>query len=231
MSPRILVVDSDHEIAPLVRTYLEESDFEVLVACDGETALHILRHERPDLLLLDLKLPQCDAGAVSRPVQGDLDLAAMPVVMLSPRPDSRIAGPEPATGDSTAQSFSPREVVAQVRAVLRRAQGASAGPKVVHVQQLTVDLEAHRVNVGGRTVHLTPAEFALLRCLAAQQGRALSRKELIEQGLSDSDGVLERTVDSHIKNLRHKLGEAGEAAHVVETVFGVGYRLAAGDSG
>jgi len=230
MTRRILVVDDDREIVRLARTYLEQSDYEVLTAYDGETALHILRRERPDLVLLDLMMPGRNGWDVTRVVRGDAALAAMPIIMLTARVEDhdRIVGLELGADDYVTKPFNPREVVARVRAVLRRVQGESLPPKVIQVGEVILDLDAHRVKVAGQPVHLTPTEFALLRALAEYPGRALTRLELIEEGLGYSYEGLERTVDSHVKNLRRKLDEVGEAAHLIETVFGVGYRLAAG---
>jgi two-component system alkaline phosphatase synthesis response regulator PhoP len=227
MAQRILVVDDDREIVRLVRTYLEKSNYEVLTAYDGETALHILRRERPDLVLLDLMLPERDGWDVTRVVRGDSGLAAMPIIMLTARvedPD-KIVGLELGADDYVTKPFNPGEVVARVRALLRRVQGEPTPPKVIQVGTLSIDLDAHRAEVGGRPVHLTPTEFALLCALAANPGHALTRLEMIEKGLGYSYEGLERTVDSHIKNLRRKMDEAGETGPLIETVFGVGYRL------
>jgi two-component system alkaline phosphatase synthesis response regulator PhoP len=208
--------------------------------------MHLLRRERLDLVLLDLMLPERDGWDVTRVVRGDVNLAAMPIIMLTARVEDHdkvelrgnseavaqqlhSVGLELGADDYVAKSFNPREVVARVRAVLRRVQGEPAPSRVIRVRELTVDLDARRVKVQGQSVHLTPTEFALLRALAEQPGRTLTRQEMIEKGLGHSYDGLERTVDSHIKNLRHRLDEAGAAAHLVETVFGVGYRLAAGD--
>jgi two-component system alkaline phosphatase synthesis response regulator PhoP len=127
--------------------------------------------------------------------------------------------------------FNPGEVVARVRAVFRRAQGGAAPPRVIRAGEVTIDLDRHQVTVGEDPVHLTRTEFSLLRALAEEPGRPLTRMEMIEKGLGYSYEGLDRTVDSHIKNLRRKLDEAGGAAHQVETVFGIGYRLAAGECG
>lgn len=231
MTQRILVVDDDREIVRLVRAYLEESHYEVLVAYDGEMALHMMRRERPDLVLLDLMLPHRDGYDLTRTARGDAGLAAMPIVMLTARVEDsdKVVGLELGADDYIPKPFNPREVVARVRAVLRRVQGDLAPPKVIRIGELMIDLDAHRVEVGGRAVSLTPTEFALLCALAEQPGHALTRQEMIENGLGYSYEGLERTVDSHVKNLRRKLDEAGEAAHLVETVFGVGYRLVTGD--
>jgi two-component system alkaline phosphatase synthesis response regulator PhoP len=229
MSPRILVVDDDREIMRLVRIYLEQSGYEVLVAYDGETALSILRHEHPDLMLLDLMLSGCDAPGVTRVNQGDTCLAAMPTVMLTARAadPGKIVGLELGANDFAAKPFNPWEVVAGVRAVLHRMQGKSSPAKEIQVRGLRVSLDARRVEVGGRLVHLTPTEFGLLRALAEQPGHALTRQEMIERGLGYSYEGSERTVDSHVKNLRRKLDAAGKVADLVETVFGIGYRFVA----
>jgi two-component system alkaline phosphatase synthesis response regulator PhoP len=235
MSPmvhRILVVDDDREIVRLVRAYLEKSGYEVLVAYDGEAALHILRRERPDLVLLDLMLPERDGLDVTRVVRSDAGLAAMPIIMLTARVEDhdKIVGLELGADDYVTKPFNPSEVVARVRAVLRRVQGESALPKIIRAGTVVIDLDRHQVQVKGQPVHLTPTEFAMLRALAEQPGHALTRSEMIEQGLGYSYEGLERTVDSHVKNLRRKLDDAGESAHLIETVFGVGYRLAVDQS-
>jgi DNA-binding response OmpR family regulator len=230
MPQRILVVDDDREIVRLVRTYLEQSGYDVLTAYDGEAALHILRRERPDLVLLDLMLPERDGLDVTRVVRGDAGLAAMPIIMLTARVEDhdKIVGLELGADDYVTKPFNPGEVVARVRALLRRVHGEPTPPKRIQVGQVTIDLDAHQVEVGDRRLHLTPTEFALLRALSEHPGRALTRQELIEKALGYSYDGLERTVDSHVKNLRRKLSAASGTAHLIETVFGVGYRLVTG---
>ncbi len=232
MSQRILVVDDDREIVRLVRSYLEQGGYEVLIAYDGETALHILRRERPDLVLLDLMLPGRDGLDLTRAVRGDRGLAAMPIIMLTARVEDqdKIVGLELGADDYVTKPFNPGEVVARVRALLRRVHGETPSARVIQVGEVTIDLDRHLVQVDDQPVHLTPTEFALLRALAEQPGHALTRQEMIEKALGYSYEGLERTVDSHVKNLRRRLDEAGEAAHLVETVFGVGYRLTVGES-
>jgi two-component system, OmpR family, alkaline phosphatase synthesis response regulator PhoP len=231
MAQRILVVDDDREIVRLVRTYLERSHYEVLTAYDGETALHMLRHERPDLMLLDLMLPGRNGLDVTRIVRNDAGLAAMPIIMLTARVEDydKIIGLELGADDYVPKPFNPHEVVARVRAVLRRAQGEISPPRVIQLGDVIIDVDRHEVEVKGQPVYLTPTEFALLRVLAEHPGRALTRQEMIEQGLGYTYDGLERTVDSHVKNLRRKLEEAGGSASFVETVFGVGYRTAVGE--
>jgi two-component system alkaline phosphatase synthesis response regulator PhoP len=229
MDQRVLVVDDDREIVRLVRAYLEQSGYQVLVAYDGETALHILRRERPDLVVLDLMLPDRDGWDVTRVVRSDPGLRATPIIMLTARVEDqdKIVGLELGADDYVTKPFNPREMVARVRAVLRRAQSEPAPSRLHRVGKLAVDLDAHAVEVQDQPVRLTPTEFNLLRALAENPGHTLTRLELIEKGLGYSYEGLERTVDSHVKNLRRKLADAG-AADLIETVFGVGYRLTEG---
>ena len=230
MVQRILVVDDDREIVRLLRAYLEQAGYRVLTAYDGETALHILRRERPDLLVLDLMLPDRDGWDVTRIVRSDPSLASTPIIMLTARVEDqdKIVGLELGADDYVTKPFNPREVMARVRAVLRRAQGEPAPPRVMQAGDLVIDLDHHQAQIEDQPVYLTPTEFNLLRALAEHPGHTLTRLELIERGLGYSYEGLERTVDSHIKNLRRKLTKAGAAADLIETVFGVGYRLAAG---
>ena len=228
---RILVVDDDTEIVRLLRAYLEQAGYQVFAAYDGESALHIIRRERPDLVLLDLMLPDRDGWDVARIVRADPGLKATPIIMLTARveDENKIVGLELGADDYVTKPFNPREVVARVRAVLRRAQGEPVPARVLRTGDLLVDLDQHAVQVKGQAIKLTPTEFDLLRALAEHPGHALTRLELIEKGLGYSYEGLERTVDSHIKNLRRKLVKAGAPENLIETVFGVGYRLNAGE--
>ena len=227
MAQRILVVDDDREIVRLLRAYLEQGGYDVLVAYDGEMALHILRREHPDLLVLDLMLPERDGWAVTQAIRGDSTLQETPIIMLTARADDqdKIVGLEIGADDYVTKPFNPREVVARVRAVLRRSQGEPSPSRVIHVGQVVIDPGQHTVMVGGQPLNLTPTEFSLLQALAEHPGYALTRLELIEKSLGYSYEGLERTVDSHIKNLRRKLDKAGAGRDLVGTVFGVGYRL------
>jgi DNA-binding response OmpR family regulator len=230
MAQRILIADDDREIVRLVRAYLEKNGYQVLTAYDGSEALQLLRSERPDLLLLDLMLPKVDGWTITRTLRSDAHLAATPILMLTARveDEDKVLGLELGADDYVTKPFNPREVVARVRALLRRAQEGPARPKVIQVGPLRLDLDRHDVSFEQQPLMLTPTEFDLLQALASRPDHALSRAELIETGLGYSYEGLERTVDSHIKNLRHKLdqvGAAGLGAKMIETVFGVGYRL------
>ena len=230
MAQRILIADDDRDIVRLVRAYLEQHGYQVLVAFDGSQALQLLRSERPDLLVLDLMLPKLDGWAVTRALRSDAHLAATPILMLTARveDEDKVLGLELGADDYVTKPFNPREVVARVRALLRRTQDGPVQPKVIQLGPLRLELDRHDVSFGEQPLSLTPTEFDLLRVLAQRPDHALSRAELIETALGYSYEGLERTVDSHIKNLRRKLDQAGGAglgAAMIETVFGIGYRL------
>jgi two-component system alkaline phosphatase synthesis response regulator PhoP len=232
MTQRILIVDDDSKLVRLLRASLEQAGYRVLVAYDGETALHALRREHPDLVVLDLMLPDRDGWDVTRVIRSDAALAETPIIMLTARVEThdRITGLEMGADDYVTKPFHPGELLARIRAVLRRAQGGLAASNVIRAGGLMMDVDAHRVDVRGQEVHLTPTEFGLLRALAERPGHALTRSEMIEYGLGYSYEGVARTVDSHVRNLRRKLDEAGAPGNLIETVFGVGYRLAANET-
>ena len=227
MMARILVVDDDKKIVRLVRSYLEQANFQVLTAYDGEGALHIIRRDRPDLVVLDLMLPDRDGWEITRLVRSDPTLAKLPIVMLTARVEDtdKIIGLELGADDYIAKPFNPREVVARVRAVLRRATDSPAPLQTLQVGELSLDLERHRVAVSDEPIELTPTEFDLLSMMMEHPGRAFTRLELIEKGLGYAYGGMERTIDAHIKNLRKKIGVDTEDPAYIETIYGVGYRL------
>jgi two-component system alkaline phosphatase synthesis response regulator PhoP len=222
MSPRILVVDDDRQIVRLVQSYLDKAGFAVLSAYNGEDALRIIRHERPDLVVLDLMLPGRDGWEITRTLRADEHLASLPILMLTARVEDtdKILGLELGADDYLAKPFNPREVVARVRAILRRSGSASGVPHVLEAGTVRLDVDRHAVTVTGDPVEMTPTEFELLRTLMQQPEHAFTRGELIEKALGYSYEGLERTLDSHVKNLRKKIG-----ADWIETVFGVGYRF------
>lgn len=223
---RILVVDDDREVVRLIRAYLEQAGYEVLAAHDGNTALHMARRERPDLLLLDLMLPGKDGLELTRLVRADPALAHTPIIMLTARVDDmdKIIGLELGADDYITKPYNPREVVARVRARLRQPEVAL--PQVLRVGDLELDARRREVRVAGRPVDLTPTEFSLLQVLMEQAGYVLTRGELMRLGLGvDFEGV-ERTLDSHIRNLRHKIEADPTNPVYIQTVYGVGYRLA-----
>lgn len=224
---RILVVDDDKQIVRLVRSYLEQAGFQVLTAFNGETALHSIRSDRPDLVVLDLMLPDRDGWEVTRIIRSNPALAGLPVIMLTARVEDtdKIIGLELGADDYITKPFNPREVVARVRAVLRRSAGEPVQPQRLQLGPLRMDVDRHQATLNGEAVELTPTEYDLLRVLLEHPGRAFTRLELIEQGLGYAYAGMERTVDSHIKNLRKKLNAAPDEAIYIETVYGIGYRL------
>lgn len=224
---RILVVDDDKQIVRLVRSYLEQASYEVLTAYDGETALHTMRRENPDLIILDLMLPDRDGWEITRLVRSDQNLANLPIIMLTARTEDtdKIVGLELGADDYITKPFNPREVVARVRAVLRRTTDSPATVPALQVGRLRLDPERHKVDLDSRPIDLTPTEFDLLKTLMENPGRAFTRLELIEKGPGYVYEGLERTVDTHIKNLRKKIGVASGHPAYIETVYGIGYRL------
>lgn len=229
MAQRILVIDDDRGIVRWLRSHLEKNGYRVLVANDGETALNILRRERPDLVLLDLMLTDRNDQDLSSITADHAELAAMPVLMFSIRAQNQQSPDLPSgPGASASKLFNPSELVAHVQTVLRRVQGEPDTARVIQAGKVVLDLDRREVQVAGHSVHLTSTELGLLWALIEQPGRALSRLEMIENGLGQGYEGTERTVDSHIKNLRRKLARAGVSKDPIETVFGVGYRLAVG---
>jgi len=227
MSQRILVVDDDRQIVRLVRSYLEQAGFTVLVAYEGESALHLLRSERPDLMVLDLMLPQRDGWEITRIVRTDKQLAGTPIIMLTARVEDadRINGLELGADDYVPKPFNPREIVARVKAILRRTQGGLAASNIIALSSVRMDIDEHLVTNNGQPLDLTPTEFALLETLLRNPNRAFTRLELIDNSLGYAYEGMERTIDSHIKNLRRKLGIEPHQPAFIETVYGVGYRL------
>jgi two-component system alkaline phosphatase synthesis response regulator PhoP len=221
-------VDDDKEVVRLLRAYLEQAGYEVLVAYDGETAVHNLRREKPDLVLLDLMLPDRDGYDITRLMRSDPNLAHIPIIMLTARVDDtdKIVGLEMGADDYVTKPYNPREVVARVRARLR-SQGTFQSA-LLQVGGLEMDLGRREVKVDGRNIDLTPSEFNLLQVLMEQAGYVFTRSELISRGLgADYEGI-DRTLDSHIRNLRRKLEPDPKNPIYVETVYGVGYRLSGG---
>lgn len=227
MPQHILVVDDDRQIVRLIRSYLEENGYETLAAYDGNEALQLIRMEKPDLVVLDLMLPDIDGWEITRIVRGDPAMRALPIIMLTARVEDtdRIVGLEMGADDYIPKPFNPREVVARVRAVLRRAQGDVATANILQVGSIRLDGDRHVAWVEDRALELTPTEFELLKLLMRYPERAFTRTEMIGQALGYAYEGMDRTIDSHIKNLRKKLGVPKGKPGYIETVYGVGYRL------
>ena len=222
----ILVVDDEPKIATLAREYLEHAGFAVLVAGEGRSALALARSRRPDLVVLDLGLPGLDGLDVARALRRDSDV---PILMLTARTDEadRIVGLELGADDYVTKPFSPRELVARVRAILRRTEIAmTLADAPIRVLDVEIDPARLRVSIDGRPVDLTPTEFALLATLARQPGRVFTRSQLLDAIHGIAFEAYERAIDGHVKNLRRKLESDPAHPRYLLTVHGVGYRFA-----
>ena len=227
MATRILVVDDDRQILRLVRSYLEQVGYQVLTALDGESALRMIRTEQPDLVILDLMLPGQDGWDVMHAVRADPRQAELPIIMLTARIEDtdKILGLELGADDYMTKPFNPREVLARVRAVLRRVSGGPTPRQTLQYGKVQMDIDRHEVTLNGKPLDLTPTEFDMLHALLENPEHAFTRVELIERALGYTYEGLERTVDSHIKNLRKKLEADPDALAQIQTVYGIGYRL------
>lgn len=224
---RILIVDDDRKIVDLVKAYLEKDGYRVLVAYDGLQALDLARQKRPDLIILDLMLPGMDGLDVCRVLRGEGN--KVPIIMLTAKTTEadKLIGLDLGADDYVTKPFSPRELLARVRAVLRRV-GEEEGerPSEVRFGDLLVDFIRHEVRVRGEPVHLTPTEFKLLEVLIREPGRAFSRLELLDRVFGYDFEGFERTIDVHVKNLRRKIEPDSQNPAYIKTVYGVGYKFA-----
>jgi DNA-binding response OmpR family regulator len=221
----VLIVDDEPEIIRLVRDYLERAGFEVMTATTGAGALREFTRRRPDLVILDLTLPETDGLDVARAIRRAGDV---PIIMLTARTEEadRVAGLELGADDYVTKPFSARELVARVRAVMRRAQIAATRDDVVHVgDSMVLDAPRMQVQVDGREVLLTATEFQLLLYMARQPGRVFTRAQLLDAVHGVAIESYERAIDAHVKNIRHKIESDPRAPRHLQTVFGVGYRL------
>ena len=221
----VLVVEDEIEIARIVRDYLRNAGFEVIVVGDGGSAVASVRSAKPDLLVLDLGLPGRDGLDVAREIRRWSDT---PIVMLTARGDEtdRIVGLELGADDYVVKPFSPKELVARVRAVLRRSRTAARGDEIVRAGDVEIDTGKMRVSVAGTSVELTPTEFQLLATLAREPGRVFTRSQLLDAVHGVAIESYERAIDAHVKNLRRKIEPTPGTPRYVVTVHGVGYRFA-----
>jgi DNA-binding response OmpR family regulator len=221
---RILIVDDEPKITQLLRDYLERSGFAVVSARDGREAVMRARTDRPDLIVLDLGLPDVDGLDVTRQLRRD---SQVPIIMLTARDDEadRVAGLELGADDYVTKPFSPRELVARVRAVLRR-QAGEVGGEVLRAGDLELDIPKMRAEVLGKPIDLTTTEFQLLAALGRQPGRIFTRGQLLDAIHGIAFESYERAIDAHVKNIRRKLEPDPRRPRYLLTVYGVGYRLA-----
>lgn len=226
MTKTILVVDDKKELRVMVKTYLEEEGFRVVMAGDGQEALYMARHEKPDLIILDLMMPQMGGYEFLRAHRRE---AETPIIILTARLEEgdKVLGLELGADDFVTKPFSMRELTARVRAVLRRTGREQADPEVLRAADITLDRRRRLVTAAGRPVDLTPSEFDLLAAFLAAPGRAYTRAELLDRLQGDAYDGYERTIDVHIRNLRTKIEPDPGKPRYVETVYGVGYRFAA----
>ena len=227
MAQTILVVDDEPQLVKVLRSYLEQAGFRVVIANDGQMALAQYKHEKPDLILLDLNMPGLDGIDVARRLRATSNV---PIIMVTARVEEtdRLIGLELGADDYVTKPFSPREVVARVRAVLRRAEAEPATPEIIRVADIVIDLTRHIVTRAGESLDLTPTEFGLLVALAREPGRAFTRLHLLEAAQGDAFEGYERTIDAHIKNLRAKIEPNPKKPKYILTVFGVGYKFSEG---
>ncbi len=222
---KILVVEDEKKLVNILRGYLEQAGFNVLTAFDGQQALTVFRHEKPSLVLLDLNLPKIDGLDVCRAIRKESNT---PVIMVTARVEEtdRLIGLELGADDYIVKPFSPREVVARVRAVMRRTEGQAVRPETVTVGDLTIDLVKHNARLKDQPVELTPTEFDLVSIMMQNPGRVYTRLQLLDLVQGQAFEGYERTIDAHIKNLRQKIEPDVRNPRYLLTVFGVGYKFA-----
>lgn len=223
----ILVVDDEPEIVQIVRDYLERNGFRVLIAYDGRNAIRLARQERPDLLILDLMMPEVDGLDVVRMLRTDSMTNSLPIILLTARVEEtdRLIGLELGADDYITKPFSPREVVARVRAVLRRVERPQEPTAVFHAGTLTIDRQRRTVRLNDVPIDLTAKEFDLLEILIREPGRPFTRTQLLELAYDVAYAGFDRTVDAHIKNLRRKIEPDPRQPRYILTVYGVGYKF------
>jgi DNA-binding response OmpR family regulator len=224
MAKTVLVIDDEPELVKLLDYNLTKAGYVALSARDGEKGLAAARQHHPDLVILDVMMPGLDGWEVCKRLRADPATASVPLLMLTAKAEEgdRVLGLELGADDYVTKPFGVNELLARVKALLRRAEGKGASAEVVKSGKLVVDSGKRAVTAAGRSVELTATEFELLRALAERPGRVFSREDLISRARGDDAAITDRTIDVHVASLRKKLGKHGER---IETVWGVGYRL------
>ncbi len=227
MKPKILVVDDEPDALELIEFNLKGAGYEVLTATDGKKALHSARTLAPELIILDLMLPEIDGLEVCKTLRREPTTAAIPIIMLTAKTAEidRVLGLELGADDYVTKPFSPRELVLRVKSLLRRAKPEAGAGHQIQAGELRVDIPRHQVTIKGERIELTATEFKLITVLAQRRGRVQSREQLLQDVWEYNNLVDTRTVDTHMRRLREKLGPA---AKYIETVRGVGYRFVEG---
>jgi len=221
---KILVVDDEKQIVTIIRAYLEREGFRVICAYDGKAALDMAQQQSPSLIILDLMLPEVSGWDVCRALRKKSDI---PIIMLTARDEvsDRIVGLELGADDYITKPFDPGEMVSRVRAVLRRSKVKVKTEPIICVGSLSIDIERHLVRRDDKAIDLTPIEFELLKTMAGNPNRVFTRMQLLESSQGDFFEGYERTIDSHIKNLRKKIEPDPNHPEYILTVYGVGYKL------
>ena len=224
MAKKILVVDDEKRIVEILQAYLERDGYRVIAAYDGRSALELARNNSPDLIILDLMLPEVSGWDVCRELRKETDV---PIIMLTARDDTtdKIIGLELGADDYVTKPFDPKEIISRVRAVLRRSDVKPVSKSTINVGEIMIDTNKRLVRRGDWNIELTPIEFDILRVMAENPGRVYSRMQLLDKVQGDAYEGYERTVDSHIKNLRKKLELDPEHPRYIITIYGVGYKL------
>jgi DNA-binding response OmpR family regulator len=221
---KILVVDDEQKIVEIIQAYLEKDGYQVITAFDGKAALDAVTAQRPDLIVLDLMLPEISGWDVCRSIRKKSEV---PIIMLTARDETtdKIIGLEMGADDYVTKPFDPKELVSRVKAVLRRTDSKSSLRDIVRIADLSIEIDKRLVKQGEVVIDLTPNEFDLLRVMAENPGRVFSRMQLLDQVQGDAYEGYERTIDSHIKNLRKKIEPDPEHPRYIITVYGVGYKM------
>jgi len=225
---KILIVEDDKHISKLVKYNLEKAGFDCTVTITGEDALEALDRESIDLIILDIMLPKMDGFETCRHIKQDRKLSGIPIIMLTAKGEEvdKVVGFELGADDYVVKPFSPRELILRVKAILKRGKPQEAEKDILSVDKITIDISRHKVTVDKKAIKLTQLEFKLLVILIRRRGRVQSRDSLLEDVWDIASDVTTRTIDTHIKRLREKLGKAGK---LIETVRGIGYRFNEGD--
>ena len=221
---KILVVDDEKKIVDIVRAYLEREGYQVMVAYEGKSALELARRQPPDLIVLDLMLPEISGWDICRTLRKESEV---PIIMLTARDETtdKIVGLELGADDYVTKPFDPKELVSRVKAVLRRVESKMVPKGRLNVADLSIDVEKRLVRRGDEAIGLTPIEFELLRVLAENPGRVYSRMQLLDRVQGEAYEGYDRTIDTHIKNLRKKVEPDPDNPRYIITVYGVGYKL------
>jgi DNA-binding response OmpR family regulator len=221
---KVLIVDDEKKIVEIIKAYLEREGYQTITAFDGKTALDLALNQNPDLVVLDLMLPEVSGWDVCRALRKGSDV---PIIMLTAKDEvtDKIVGLEMGADDYITKPFAPKELVSRVRAVLRRTENKTRPRDIIQIADLSIDTARRQVHRTDGLIELTPNEFDLLRVMAENPGRVFSRMQLLDKVQGDAYEGYERTIDSHIKNIRKKLEIDPEHPRYIITVFGVGYKM------